>query len=138
MQLFFISILLFDPEKNISSNFLLFYPNPRINFSTTYRQATSCRSGFALRVIMHLISLFPSTTLKGKHTSYVGILASIPPRFPYTVAYGICSVPPHIPYLSASLRERSYASVALQPLPAASMFPFPVNLLFLKIFFSMR
>lgn len=59
-------------------------------------------------------------------------------RFPLTVAYGMCSVPSHIPYPSASLRERSYASVALQPLPAASTFPFPANLLFLKIFFSMR
>lgn len=76
--------------------------------------------------------------IQGKHTPFGGILASLPPHFLYTVAYGMCSVPPHIPYPSTLLRERSYASVAMQPLPAASTFPCPSNLLFLKIFFPMR
>ena len=98
--------------------------------------AAPCRSGSALRSIMHLIFRFLSLHTQGKHT--FGILASLPPRFLHTVAYGMCSVPPHIPYPSASLRERSYASVALQPLPATSTFPFSSHLLFLKIFFSMR
>lgn len=53
----------------------------------------------------------------------ISILASLPPLFIFTVAYGMRSVTPHIPYPSASLRERSYASVALQPLPTASTFP---------------
>lgn len=70
--------------------------------------------------------------------SNISILAPQPPLFPHTVAYGMCSVPPHIPYPSASLRERYYASVALQPLPTASTFPFSSHLLYLKIFFSMR
>ena len=72
---------------------------------------------------------------QGKHTSFGGILASLPPLFLHTVAYGMCSVPSHIPYPFASLRERSYASVALQPLPATSTFPCPSNLLFLKFSF---
>ena len=94
------------------------YPNIYI---LIFHQVASCRSGSALRSIMHLIFRFLSLHTQGKHT--FGILASLPPRFLHTVAYGMCSVPPHIPYPSASLRERSYASVALQPLPAASTFP---------------
>ena len=64
---------------------------------------------------------FFSLYTQGKRT--FGILAWLPQRFLHTVAYGMCSVPPHIPYPSASLRERSYASVAPHPLPAASTFP---------------
>ena len=81
---------------------------------------------------------FFSHYAQGKHTSFVGILAWLPPHFPHTVAYGMCSVPPHIPYPfrcapGALLRKRCFATLA-----AASMFPCPSNLLFLKIFFSVR
>lgn len=68
----------------------------------------------------------------------VDIPASFPPLFSHPVAYGMRSVPPHIPYPSALLQERSYASAALQPLPAASTFFVSSHLLFLKIFFSVR
>lgn len=69
------------------------------------------------------IFVFSASTHRASIPPYVGILAWRPPHYLYTVAYGMCSVPPHIPYPSASLRECSYASVALQPLPAASTFP---------------
>lgn len=45
------------------------------------------------------------------------------------------SVPPHIPYPSASLRERSYASAALLPLPSATTSPFPLIYIFSKFSF---
>lgn len=121
MQLFFISTLLFTSGQTYHQTFSS--PIWTKKLPTTYRLAASCRSGSALRDIMHLISVFSSTTHRASIPPYVGILAWRPPHYLYTVAYGMCSVPPHIPYPSASLRECSYASVALQPLPAASTFP---------------
>lgn len=77
---------------------------------------------------------FLSHYTQGRHTSFGGILASLPPRFP-TQPLTACA-----PFLrtyripSASLRERSYASVAPQPLPAASTFPLPFQSTFSQNF----
>ena len=54
---------------------------------------------------------------QGKHTSFVGILAWQPPLFLHTVAYGMRSVPPHIPYPfrfapGTLLRKRCFATLA--------------------------
>lgn len=116
-----------------SLTFYFFYWNTSTFF-------TGCTMPLRLRSPLHraAIHVFPAATHKGRHISSVDIPASLPPRFPHTVAYGMCSVPPHIPYPAASLRERSYASAASLPLPAATTFLFPFPLHFLKIFFPMR
>ena len=75
------------------------------------------RFGSVLRSIMHLNFCFLFHYSQGKHTSFVGILAWRPPLFPHTVACGMCSVPPHIPYPfrfapGALLRKRCFATLA--------------------------
>ena len=101
-----------------------------------FRLAASCHSGFALRVIIHLNFRFLSLYAQGKHTSFVGILASLPPRFLYTIAYGMCSVPPHIPYPfrfapGVLLRKRCSAPLArCLHVPLLCQFTFSQNFLF--------
>ena len=107
------------------------YPNIYI---LIFHQAALCRSGSALRVIMHLFSAFSPTTHRASILpSSASLLGNL--HFFSTQSLTECA-----PFLrtyripSASLWERSYASVAPQPLPAASTFPFPSNFTFSQNF----
>ena len=133
MQLFFISTLLFTSGQTYHQTFSS--PIWTKKLPTTYRLAASCRSGSALRDIMHLISVFSSTTHRASIPPYVGILAWRPPHYLYTVAYGMCSVPPHIPYPfrfapGALLRKRCFATLA-RYLYISLLFPFTFSQNFL-------
>ena len=101
--------------------------------------AAPCRSGSALRSIVQLSTFSLPPHRAGISPPSISLLLSHH-AFP-TQSLTECavrSVPPHIPYPAASLRERFYASAASLPLPRCHYFPFHSNLHFLKIFFSMR
>ena len=116
--------LLYRIRSSIVNDYL--YPQTLFSTDSTtvpqyiyFNFPPSCIMPLRLRSPRHHAPVFRffSHYAQGKHTSFVGILAWRPPRYLHTVAYGMCSVPSHIPYPSASLRERSYASVAPQSLP---------------------
>lgn len=117
---FFVTIFYFHTficiRENISSNFLFTCPYYRM---TPYHILADYIMPLQLLSPRHYATtfVFSASTYKTSIPPYVGILASQPPHFLHTVAYGMCSVPPHIPYPfrfapGALLRKRCFASLA--------------------------